>query len=156
MEKSNPTPPNEARLLPCPFCGNEAKYWFNPSDDGCGEPNHQCHCTRCEASITFSASEDDAIKNWNTRVTYKRDEPKGLKSAEEWRQAFLTHIDCLEYQAEKQSVEIDKLRGVIEKMREALKGMMLQYGSMRVTQPKKVLAYGNASEALRSADKVLE
>ena len=172
------TPSNEARLLPCPFCGSEAEYWLNPSDDGCGEPNHQCHCTRCEASITFSASEDDAIKNWNTRVTYKRDEPKGLKSADEWfnepvrlhngQYDWLGKIKEIQENAlASKDAEIAKLRGVVGKLSGTLMRSGVKLHTYAVNHSK-ASHYGKDSdkeywktiqpmiqESLRSADEVL-
>ena len=61
----------EGELLPCPFCGGEAK--LQPSDGG-----HFVFCISCNSEGTFvkehncdyrGGSKDEAIKAWNTRPT---------------------------------------------------------------------------------------
>ena len=50
---------NEIKLLPCPFCGGEAK-WAT-------EHKHWIICKRCQSESDYYENSDDALKAWNTR-----------------------------------------------------------------------------------------
>jgi Lar family restriction alleviation protein len=54
------------KLKPCPFCGGDADLLEQ-------DPRQLATlvaCSDCGASIPASTSEDDAIRRWNTRVTF--------------------------------------------------------------------------------------
>jgi Lar family restriction alleviation protein len=55
------SPPQEEGLLPCPFCGGEAKLC-----ECLGE--HWVACISCQASYPMSSNKDIAIAQWNTRA----------------------------------------------------------------------------------------
>ena len=56
-------------LLPCPFCGGEATYYYQPDLER-PELKH-CHnvcCDRCAATTGLCTSKEKAIAAWNRRV----------------------------------------------------------------------------------------
>lgn len=58
---------SEIKLLPCPFCGYEAK---SVKAHGIFEKPYVvvCENEKCRASVgMFSATKEEAIKQWNTR-----------------------------------------------------------------------------------------
>lgn len=66
-------------LLPCPFCGEAAEFWFDNEERG--SESGEVYCTGCSASTRGSpqgwmrdegdkqASINQAIKDWNRRAT---------------------------------------------------------------------------------------
>jgi len=66
------------KMLECPFCGAEAEYRDDLSDEGKGEySNHVVMCTQC-VGCNSGNSEKDAIFYWNLRSENK--EIKSLQS----------------------------------------------------------------------------
>mgnify|MGYP003301546243 CR=1 FL=1 len=60
------------KLLPCPFCGYEAK---SVKAHGIFEKPYVvvCENEKCRASVgMFSATKEEAIKHWNTRKPMER------------------------------------------------------------------------------------
>ena len=62
-------------LLPCPFCGGEAKHYaFDPGDPF--EPEHGVGCPGCEATMGGFDTWEQAISAWNTRPSpWRRFDP---------------------------------------------------------------------------------
>ena len=68
----------QIKLIPCPFCGGEAKLWAD-SDYGAEEyRKYSVACTVCTCSLgdfgndnagdsIYAFSKEEAIKAWNTR-----------------------------------------------------------------------------------------
>ena len=55
-----------AELLPCPFCGNDARRYYG---------NHDMYgitCQNCSAKIYGYANKASATKAWNTRTPKER------------------------------------------------------------------------------------
>lgn len=52
-------------LLPCPFCGGEAKLLHSTSRDYW---TYQVECTRCQAATASSKGRGYAIEFWNARA----------------------------------------------------------------------------------------
>ena len=73
------TTQNTPELLPCPFCGGEAKL-TNPNNT----PRVVCRSykTECAGQIRYFNSEDAAIQAWNARATTPTPSPKTMRSAE--------------------------------------------------------------------------
>lgn len=55
----------ENRLLPCPFCGGEAKVtaWSHWDD----EYGYVAECDNCYLDMGEFETEEEAIERWNTR-----------------------------------------------------------------------------------------
>ncbi len=51
-------------LLPCPFCGDVAEYFYDHCDYG---TEHYVQCCQCFAEVNTS-SKATAIANWNQRT----------------------------------------------------------------------------------------
>jgi Lar family restriction alleviation protein len=50
-------------LKPCPFCGGEAKMWFNLETD-----NYEIECQKCFCDVQqHFGCKDEAIEAWNKR-----------------------------------------------------------------------------------------
>lgn len=59
------------KLLPCPFCGGEAKFI-------CDHMRlHQVACTKCGAGEVVWSSQAAAANNWNTRAALSQPESSG-------------------------------------------------------------------------------
>jgi Lar family restriction alleviation protein len=59
-----------AELLPCPFCGGEArigveKYWYP-------KVSRRAICEKCYSSTGWYDTEEQAINAWNTRTPKER------------------------------------------------------------------------------------
>lgn len=54
-------------LLPCPFCGGEAKSFLENSCDCCGGRVGVAFCLHCGAEHGHHPTEADAIAAWNRR-----------------------------------------------------------------------------------------
>lgn len=62
----------QERLLPCPFCGGEAKHTSRANEGNSGwqhDVDHWVYCTSddCLADIGMCETKDEAIRMWNTR-----------------------------------------------------------------------------------------
>ena len=57
---------SEIKLLPCPFCGGEAKFEINREMGG---TQYQVLCTKCPTTVGryWFWKKEDAINSWNTR-----------------------------------------------------------------------------------------
>lgn len=60
----------QSRILPCPFCGEQAEWEFTPWDDATetgddGTGWIECHGCRVQM---FSIDMDDGIEKWNRRI----------------------------------------------------------------------------------------
>ena len=62
-------------LKPCPFCGGKAII------DGCDETLWIVICKKCDASIGYKETEQEAIEAWNSRVepTFTPDELDAIR-----------------------------------------------------------------------------
>lgn len=59
-----------SELLPCPFCGGEAKDATDGSCDCCGKRVNGCiRCIRCGGEVSHFDSSEEAITAWNHRTT---------------------------------------------------------------------------------------
>ena len=65
-----------SKLLPCPFCGGEARHYAP------GLVDHHIECRKCTADVAGD-SEAEAIEVWNTRVVDMR----------EWKD-FVQEVQC--------------------------------------------------------------
>lgn len=63
------------KLKPCPFCGGEAII------DGCDDTLWIAICKKCNASIGYKETKQEAIEEWNRRVqpTFTPDELDAIK-----------------------------------------------------------------------------
>lgn len=63
------------KLKPCPFCGGEAII------DGCDDTLWSVICEKCNASINYNETKQDAIIAWNRRIepTFTPDERDAIK-----------------------------------------------------------------------------
>ena len=68
-------------LLPCPFCGGEAKQETYSSCDACGGESNSIVCQDCGNRTICCSPLDEAIEAWNTRQNGK-DRPEGCQH--EW------------------------------------------------------------------------
>jgi len=57
-------------LLPCPFCGGEARSWYGPSNGG----GVRCQNTSCQAFMRDFGTEQHAIAAWNRRTDTEHSE----------------------------------------------------------------------------------
>ena len=67
---------SEIKLLPCPFCGGEA-YTYTATSVTNGEKTKvwQVHCKDCRLNYPLNIkclTEEEAIKQWNTRKPMER------------------------------------------------------------------------------------
>jgi Lar family restriction alleviation protein len=66
-------------LLPCPFCGGEAKIRSDSTSSYCGGDYHEWTevvCMGCEALVRMGEiDEATAIAVWNTRTSENREQP---------------------------------------------------------------------------------
>ena len=91
-------------LKPCPFCGGHAIV------DGCDETLWIVICKKCDASIGYKETEQEAIEAWNSRVqpTFTPDELDAIRrNVSDWR-------------AERELSKIEQ--SIIDKCNAALKG----------------------------------
>ena len=58
---------SEIKLLPCPFCGEEAKLHHNTLTD-----KFKVWCSECDCRTDVYSDEKEAIKSWNTRKPMER------------------------------------------------------------------------------------
>ena len=49
-------------LKPCPFCGEEKIYYYNPSPI-----DHRFNCCKCLASTGSHSTKEEAMEAWNNR-----------------------------------------------------------------------------------------
>jgi Lar family restriction alleviation protein len=54
-------------LLPCPFCGGEAKFYHRPDDSGWSNTDWVSCAGDCGASTCMHETKEEAIAAWNTR-----------------------------------------------------------------------------------------
>jgi Lar family restriction alleviation protein len=54
-------------LLPCPFCGGEAKFYHRPDDSGWSNTDWVSCSGDCGASTCMHETKEEAIAAWNTR-----------------------------------------------------------------------------------------
>ena len=66
---------DETTLLPCPFCGGEARHYAP------GPIDHHIECVECYADI-HRATEAEAIAAWNTRADYHGYEQAAIEAWE--------------------------------------------------------------------------
>lgn len=60
---------SEIKLLPCPFCGGEAKYIKRTNE----HPYvHAVWCENCNCRTSFEQSEKEVIHKWNARKPMDR------------------------------------------------------------------------------------
>lgn len=70
------------KLKPCPFCGGKAII------DGCDETLWITICKKCNASIDYKETKQDAIDAWNRRIepTFTLDELDAIRrNVSDWR-----------------------------------------------------------------------
>lgn len=54
-------------LLPCPFCGGEARYYHRPDTTGWSNTEWVSCVGDCGASTCMHETKEEAIAAWNTR-----------------------------------------------------------------------------------------
>lgn len=64
------------KLLPCPFCGGNGRYYYQPDVDntGCKHCHNVC-CDNCAATTGMCISDEAAFSAWNRRADAKEDKP---------------------------------------------------------------------------------
>lgn len=55
-------------LLPCPFCGADARCWHDTSSDYARNWSWMVECGGCNASMEGYRVESDVIAAWNRRI----------------------------------------------------------------------------------------
>lgn len=60
---------NPEQLLPCPFCGGEARLFHDDSSDYEQHWTYFVSCMKCEAETQRSKAREHAIEFWNARVS---------------------------------------------------------------------------------------
>jgi Lar family restriction alleviation protein len=95
------TEQEQVQLLPCPFCGGEAKY------EAGGEWQYydawSVECRECGASLSGNAdmrvsgasAKAEAITSWNTRHTATAEALEAMREAQHMASDLLQHIDWL-------------------------------------------------------------
>lgn len=91
----------DAKLLPCPFCGNDGKDSFNhpPELDEFYHSwflkSYRVKCGECSARRDYSDSEEDAVAAWNRRAAPQGDDLQRAASVllGAWHEGRLTHDD---------------------------------------------------------------
>lgn len=58
---------SEIKLLPCPFCGGEAKLHHNSLTD-----KFKVWCSECDCRTDVYSDEEEAINRWKTRKPMER------------------------------------------------------------------------------------
>lgn len=58
---------SEIELLPCPFCGGEAKLHHNLLTD-----KFKVWCSKCDCRTDVYSDKEEAIRKWNTRKPMER------------------------------------------------------------------------------------
>lgn len=112
---------SEIKLLPCPFCGGEARLQtLDGSEDGQAkcinyEDELHCgysfvHCYGCDTDFMHHGEyAKDVLEAWNTRKPMQ----EIVKKLEEWKNSSL---DSLEKCAFEKAIEIVKRGGVDEQI----------------------------------------
>ena len=81
------------KLLPCPFCGGEARVRDCTSEEQYtivnGQMHKMCGCSRYCVEM-FGETEDEAIEKWNTRKPMERI----VEQLEEHCEKDCTGMDC--------------------------------------------------------------
>lgn len=65
---------SDPQLLPCPFCGREAKFYYTPNDDDEGESDGRdfwgVRCEYCPGMVDDDHDgPEEAAKAWNKRAS---------------------------------------------------------------------------------------
>lgn len=74
---------SDIKLLPCPFCGGEAR------TDSCG--SHWVRCTICGARGCVESTRKEAIEQWNIRKPMDRIVEQLEEKKKEYLDGFSTH-----------------------------------------------------------------
>lgn len=88
---------DETTLLPCPFCGGEARMRRVDFPDGDAEYVFDCACGR---KIFETASKAKAVTAWNTRAEFVGEREKELEQLvrdmyEQWAYSIDGYYRCL-------------------------------------------------------------
>ena len=62
---------SDKKLLPCPFCGSEAKLEAEPIGKGKFIYSVSCSNEECVTMRSYRITEETAIDDWNNRKTFK-------------------------------------------------------------------------------------
>lgn len=62
-----PSPPEPEVLKPCPFCGNEAELYSQPTTDGQEITLWEVQCYGCAARTKSWQHKEEAVTHWNIR-----------------------------------------------------------------------------------------
>lgn len=78
---------NAKELLPCPFCGGEARHYAP------GPTDHHIECRSCSADVSGYMEEAVAAEAWNTRTASGDDFSRAVHDGHLWRR-INDHIKC--------------------------------------------------------------
>lgn len=101
---------SDERLLPCPFCGGEAKVAHEYTEAWKLE---YVMCFRCGCSTPPAISEDTVIQIWNTRKPMERIEERLEERADCLLKDFVLANKAIEVK-QKSMCRIEELRGAID------------------------------------------
>lgn len=99
-------------LLPCPFCGGEARMHPTCTTINCGD---------CPVVMAGVQGRDELAKTWNTRPTPQADEVKRL---EDYDKGDFASIEAIRALTEQPAEEVKRLEEVPQDLIEAIEAVL--------------------------------